>query len=477
MKSKTGHEPERHDPERTPILGDSFDLIVIGGGTGGYSTAIRGASLGLKTALVERAKVGGTCLHWGCIPTKALLHAGEVLDTANEANDFGIKIGETGYDWDGVQSYKDKVVGKMYRGLNSLMKHRGIEIVEGTASFEKVGEIKVEGRTLRSENIVIATGSVPKMLPGLELSDRVITSDQALSVPVPGSAIVLGGGAIGCEFASVWRSFGAEVTLVEMLPNLVPLEDADCGKELARAFKKRGIEVHTGVKLEDITDTGDGVTASLVGGEQRTSLSADVILIAVGRRPVTEGLSLDKIGLTPDERGFVPVDEQGRTGVEGTWAVGDVIDTPMLAHVSFIEGMSVAERIAGQSPRPIDYDAIPRATYSMPEVGAVGLTELQAKEAGYEVETHSVPMQAIGKATILGSNIGFCKVVSEKGGRILGVHFVGARVTELVAEAMLAVGWEARPDEVGQLIHPHPSLSEIFGETALTIAGRALHAM
>jgi dihydrolipoamide dehydrogenase len=405
------------------------------------------------------------------------LHAGEVLDTANEADDFGIKIGETGYDWDGVQSYKEKVVGKMYRGLTSLIKHRKIEVVEGTAAFEAPGRIKVGNRTLQAKDIVIATGSVPKMLPGLELSDRVITSDQALSAPVPKSAIVLGGGAIGCEFASVWRSFGAEVTLVEMLPNLVPLEDADCGKELARAFKKRGIDVHTGVKLEDIKDTGKQVTASLVAGDSKTDLSADVILVAVGRRPVTEGLGLDKLGLEPDGRGFIPVDEEGRTTVDGIWAVGDVIDTPMLAHVSFIEGMSVAERIAGQSPRPINYDAIPRATYSMPEVGAVGMTEAEAKERGFEVETRSVPMQAIGKATILGTNIGFCKIVAEKDGRILGAHFVGARVTELVAEAMLAVGWEAHPDEVGQLIHPHPSLSEVFGEAALTIAGRALHAM
>lgn len=458
-------------------MSDTFDLIVIGGGTGGYATAIRGASLGLRTALIERAKVGGTCLHWGCIPTKALLHAGEVLDTANEASEFGITVGDTGYDWAGVQSYKEKVVGKMYRGLTSLIKHRGIEVVEGTASFRAADTIEVDGRSLQAPNIVIATGSVPKMLPGLELSERVLTSDQALSAPVPASAIVLGGGAIGCEFASVWRSFGAEVTLVEMLPNLVPLEDADCGKELARAFGKRAIAVHTGAELSDITDSGNGITATLANGTERTPLQADVLLVAVGRRPVTEGLGLDAIGIAPDQRGFIPVDGTCATSIEGVWAVGDVIDTPALAHVSFIEGMTVAERIAGQSPRPINYDAIPRATYSMPEVGAVGLSETQAIEGGFEVETRTVPMQAIGKATILGSNTGFCKIVAEKGGRILGVHFVGLRVTELVAEAMLAVGWEAHPDEVGQLIHPHPSLSEVFGETALTIAGRALHAM
>lgn len=458
-------------------MSDALDLIVIGGGTGGYAAAIRGASLGLRTVLIERAKVGGTCLHWGCIPTKALLHAGEVLDTAREAGDFGITIPEASFDWTGVQAYKDKVVTKMFRGLGSLIKHRGIELIEGTATVTGPGTVRVGDRILTTSNLVLATGSVPKMIPGLAISERIITSDQALSAPVPGRAIVLGGGAIGCEFASAWRSFGAEVTLVEMLPSLVPLEDADCGKELARAFGKRGITVAIGTKLEDITDTGTGVTATLVSGDTRTPIEADVLLVAVGRGPVTDGVGLDALGITPDARGFIPVDGQCKTTVEGVWAVGDVIDTPALAHVAFIEGMTVAEQIAGQDPAPINYDAIPRATYSVPEVGAVGLTEAQAKERGFEVETKTVPLQAIGKATILGTNIGFCKIVAEKDGRILGAHFVGARVTELVAEAMLAVGWEASPDEVGQLIHPHPSLSEVFGEAALALSGRALHAM
>jgi dihydrolipoamide dehydrogenase len=456
-------------------VADQFDVIVLGAGTGGYSAAIRAASLGKKVAMVEKGKVGGTCLHVGCIPTKALLHSAEVFDTVGEASAFGIGASEPTYDWDGVQAYKEKVVTKMHKGLEGLVKHSKIETVVGTATFTGANTIDVDGRALTAPAIVVATGSVPKMIPSLERGPRVLTSDEALTVGVPKSAIVLGGGAIGVEFASIWASFGAKVTIVEMLPNLVPLEDADLGKELAKAFKRRGITSMVGAKLEKAVVGDDGVRATVQVGDKTEEIEAEVILVAVGRRPVTDTAALDKAGVQVDERGFIPVDEYCRTNVPGIYAVGDVLTTPMLAHVSFAEGMLVAEHIAGLNPAPINYDAIPRATYSNPEVGAVGLTEAQAKEAGHDVVTTKVNLAGIGKATILGDTTGFCKVVAVKDGPVLGAHFIGQRVTELVAEAMLSVGWEALPEEIGQLIHPHPSLSEVFGEAALALSGRALH--
>lgn len=456
-------------------MAEQFDVIVLGAGTGGYSAAIRAASLGKKVAMIEKDKVGGTCLHVGCIPTKALLHSAEVFDTVGDAGDFGITAGERGFDWAGVQAYKDKVVTKMHKGLEGLIKHNKIESIAGTAAFTGANTVEVDGRTLTAPAIVIATGSVPKMIPGLERGPRVLTNEEALTNGVPKSAIVLGGGAIGVEFASVWASFGAQVTVIEMLPSLVPLEDADLGKELAKAFKRRGITCMTGAKLEKAVVGDDGVRATVTVGDKSQELEAEVILVAVGRRPVTETVSLESAGVTVDDRGFIPVDEYCRTNVPGIYAIGDVLTTPMLAHVSFAEGMLVAEHIAGLQPAPINYDAIPRATYSHPEVGAVGLTEAQATERGHEVVTTKVNLAGIGKATILGDTTGFCKIVAVKDGPVLGAHFIGPRVTELIAEAMLAVGWEALPDEIGALIHPHPSLSEVFGEAALALSGRALH--
>ena len=452
-------------------MADTFDLIVLGAGTGGYAAAIRAATLGMSVALIERDKVGGTCLHRGCIPTKALLHAGEVLDTVRDAGRFGVTAGEPTFDWTGVQTYKDRVVTKMYRGLESLIKHRKIEIITGSGTMTSPTSVRVGERTLTGRAVVVATGSAPRMLPGLTAGSRVLTSDEALGAGVPRSAIVLGGGSVGVEFASVWSSFGATVTIVEMLPGLVPLDDADLGKELARAYSKRGIAVHTGAKLENAVVTDDGVRATLSIDGKTETLDAEVLLVAVCRRPVTDGLDAS---ITTD-RGFITVGSNCRTNIDTVFAVGDVIPTPGLAHVAFAEGMLVAEHLAGLDPKPINYDAIPRATYSSPEIGAVGLTEAQARERGYEVETKTVALAGIGKATILGEPGGFCKLVSEKGGALLGAHFIGARVTELIAEAMLAVGWEAMPEEIAQLIHPHPSLSEVFGEAALAISGRALH--
>ncbi|MFN2614707.1 MAG: dihydrolipoyl dehydrogenase [Actinomycetota bacterium] len=453
---------------------DDFDLIVLGGGTGGYSAALRAASLGLRVALVEKEKVGGTCLHRGCIPTKALLHAGEVIDTVRESETFGIKAGEPSYDWAGVQTYKDRVVDRMFKGLQGLIKARKIESIAGSGTITSPTTVRAGDREVRAKNICVATGSVPRMIPGLERGARVVTSDEALVNGIPRSAIVLGGGSVGVEFASIWRSFGAEVTVVEMLPTLVPLEDADLGKELERAFKKRGIKVLTGGKFEDAKVTDDGVAATVSQNGSSQQIEAEVLLCAVGRGPVTQGSGIDAIGVKT-ERGFILVNDRCETNVKGVFAVGDVIPTPGLAHVSFAEGMLVAEHLAGMKPPAINYDAIPRATYSTPEVGAVGLTESQARERGHNVRTEKTPLSAIGKAVILGNTTGFCKIVAAEDGAILGAHYIGPRVTELIAEGMLAVGWEAMPEEVAQLIHPHPSLSEVFGETSLHMAGRALH--
>ena len=454
-------------------MADAYDLVVLGAGTGGYAAALRAASLGLTVALVERDKVGGTCLHRGCIPTKALLHSAEVWDTIAHADSFGIFAGDASYDWGGVQKYKESVVSKMHKGLEGLIKHRKIDSVTGDGALVSPTAVKVGDRTLEARNIVIATGSEPKRI-GLT-GERFITSDEALGSGVPKSAIVLGAGSVGVEFASVWASFGATVTVVEMLPSLVPLEDADLGKELARAFGKRNIKTMTGAKMEEAKASGDGVSVSVTQNGKSETLTAEVLLIAVGRGPVTKGAGLEAAGVKTDERGYVVVDANLTAGADHLYAVGDVINTPALAHVAFAEGMFVAERIAGADPTPINYDAIPRATYCAPEVGAVGLTEAQARERGYEVVTQKVNLAAIGKATILGESTGFCKIVASKDGEILGAHFIGPRVTELIAEAMLAVGWEALPDEVAALIHPHPSLSEVFGEAALALAGRALH--
>ena len=460
-------------------MADQYDLVVLGGGTGGYSTALQAAHLGLNVALVERDLIGGTCLNRGCIPTKALLHSAEVFDTIKDAKKFGVTAGEPTFDWSGVQGHKDRVVKKLVGGVELLLRNRKVESIKGSGAIAGPGKVKVGDRELATRTIVVATGSRPKTIPGIEVGGRVLTSDEALLSEVPKSAIVLGGGAIGCEFASIWASFGCRVTIVEMLDTLVPVEDSDLGKTLAKAFSKRGIKVYTGAKLEDTKAGEDSVIATVTQNGKTETIEAEVLLVAVGRRPVTEGAGLASVGIESD-RGFVPVGERCQTSADGIYAVGDVISLrgrvhPMLAHASFAEGILIAEDIAGKKPQPVNYDAVPRATYCTPEVAAVGLTEAEAREQGYEVRTDTVQFVGIGKASILGDTTGFCKIVAEEGGAILGVHFIGPRVTELVAEAMLAVGWEAMPEEVAALIHPHPTLSESFGEAALALAGKALH--
>jgi dihydrolipoamide dehydrogenase len=455
---------------------EEFDLVVLGGGTGGYAAALRAAGLGMRVALVERDQVGGTCLHRGCIPTKALLHAAEVHDTVRGAARFGISAGDVTVDWAVVQAYKASVVERMFRGLQALLAHRRVEVVAGTGTLRSPRTVAVGDRELVGRAVVVATGSRPKTLPGLAVGERVLTSDEALVLDrVPRSAIVLGAGSVGVEFASVWASFGCSVTIVEMLPSLLPLEDADVGRELERAFRRRGIRSLVGAKLEEASVGDDAVAATVTVNGKAERLEAEVLLVAVGRGPVTEGIGLEAAGVRTTDRGFIQVQGACETTASGVYAVGDVLDTPQLAHVSFAEGMAAAEHAAGRRPTPIAYDAVPRCTYCHPEVAAVGLTEAQARERGHDVVTSKVSLGAIGKAAILGEPSGFCKVVAARDGALLGVHLVGPRVTELVAEAMLAVGWEALPEEVAALIHPHPTLTESFGEAALALAGRALH--
>jgi dihydrolipoamide dehydrogenase len=451
----------------------NFDLVVLGGGSGGYAAALRGAQLGLSVALIEADKLGGTCLHRGCIPTKALLHAGEIADGTREASHFGVNATFNSIDMTGVNSYKDGVITKLHKGLQGLVKSRNITFIEGHGKLVAKDAVEVNGTRYTGKNILLATGSYARTLPGLDIDGkRVITSDQAIKMEyVPKSVIVLGGGVIGCEFASVWKSFGAEVTIIEGLSHLVALEDESSSKLLERAYRKRGINFELGVRFKSHVVNTDGVTITLEDGK---TFSAEVLLVAVGRGPVSANLGYEEQGITMD-RGYVLVDEKCRTNVPGIWAVGDLIPTLQLAHVGFGEGILVAEEIAGLNPRPINYDGVPRVTYSEPEVASVGLTTAQAKERGYDVVELNYDLAGNGKAQIL-RTAGSIKLVSQKGGPVLGIHMVGSRVGELLAEAQLIFNWEASADDVAPLIHAHPTLSEAMGEAHMALAGKPLHA-
>ena len=450
-----------------------FDLVILGGGSGGYACALRAAQLGKNVALIESGKLGGTCLHRGCIPTKALLHSGEIADSAREASTFGVNAQFLSMDMVAVNAYKDGVINKLHKGLQGLVKSRNITFVEGHGRLVAKDTVEVNGERYTGTNVVLATGSYAKSLPGLEIDGvRVMTSDHATSLSyVPKSVIVLGGGVIGCEFASVWKSFGAEVTIIEGLPHLVALEDESSSKQLERAYRKRGINFELGVRFKSHTVTADGVTVELEDGK---TFSADVLLVAVGRGPVSANLGYEEQGITMD-RGYVIVDEKCRTNVPGIWAVGDLIPTLQLAHVGFGEGILVAEEICGLNPRPINYDGVPRVTYSEPEVASVGLTTAQAKERGHDVVELNYDLAGNGKAQIL-RTAGSIKLVSQKNGPVLGIHMVGARVGELLAEAQLIFNWEATADDVAPLIHAHPTLSEAMGEAHMALAGKPLHA-
>ena len=451
----------------------NFDLVVLGGGSGGYAAALRGAQLGLSVALIEADKLGGTCLHRGCIPTKALLHAGEIADGARDASHFGVNATFNSIDMTGVNAYKDGVVSKLHKGLQGLVKSRNITFIEGHGKLVAKDTIEVNGARYTGKNVLLATGSYARTLPGLDIDGKkVITSDQAIKMEyVPKSVIVLGGGVIGCEFASVWKSFGADVTIIEGLPHLVALEDESSSKLLERAYSKRGINFELGVRFKSHAVTADGVTVTLEDGK---TFTAEVLLVAVGRGPVSANLGYEEQGITMD-RGYVLVDNKCRTNVQGIWAVGDLIPTLQLAHVGFGEGILVAEEIAGLNPRPINYDGVPRVTYSEPEVASVGLTTAQAKERGYDVVELNYDLAGNGKAQIL-RTAGSIKLVSQKGGPVLGIHMVGSRVGELLAEAQLIFNWEASADDVAPLIHAHPTLSEAIGEAHMALAGKPLHA-
>ncbi len=455
--------------------GNNFDVVILGAGSGGYACALRASQLGLSVAMVEKGKVGGTCLHVGCIPTKALLHAAEVADSARESEQFGVNATLEGIDMGGVNKYKDGVVSRLFKGLTGLVKQRGVTVFEGEGRLVAPNTIAVNGHRLVGKKVVLASGSYSKTLPGLEVDGvRVMTSEHALTLDrVPKSAIVLGGGVIGCEFASVWKSFGADVTIIEALPRLVAAEDEAVSKMLERAFRKRKIDFKVGTPFKSIEQTDAGVRVTVEGGE---TVEAEILLVAVGRGPTTQGLGYEEQGIAMD-RGFVPTDDRCRTNVENVYAVGDIVPGLQLAHRGFQQGVFVAEDIAGLNPTPIDEAGIPRVTYSEPEVASVGLNESAAKEKFGEdqVESLTYDLGGNGKSQILKTQ-GFVKLVRRKDGPVVGVHMVGSRVGELIGEAQLIYNWEGYAEDVAPLVHAHPTQNEALGEAHLALAGKPLHA-
>lgn len=450
------------------------DVVILGGGSGGYACALRASQLGLSVVLIEKGKLGGTCLHNGCIPTKALLHAAEVADSARDSEDFGVRATFEGIDMGKVNAYRDGVVGRLYKGLQGLVKSRNVTYVEGEGRLTSPTTVSVGDTTYTGKSVVLATGSYARTLPGLDITGRIMTSDQALTLDyVPDRVIVLGGGVIGVEFASVWRSFGSEVTIIEALPRLVPAEDEAVSKAFERAYRKRKIGFKTGVRFQAATQDETGVHVTLEDG---TTLDADLLLVAVGRGPQTAGLGYEEAGIALD-RGWVLVDERLHTNVPGVFAVGDITPGLQLAHRGFQQGIFVAEEIGGLSPRPIREIDIPRVTYSEPEIGSVGLTEAQAKEqyGESEVSVYEYNLGGNGKSQILGTS-GFIKLVQRKDGPVIGIHMIGARIGEQIGEAQLIVSWEAYPEDVATLVHAHPTQNEAMGEAHLALAGKPLHA-
>lgn len=449
-----------------------YDVVILGAGSGGYAAALRGAQLGLKVALIEGDKVGGTCLHRGCIPTKAYLHAAETADAIRDSEHFGVRSTFEGIDMPKVGAYRDSVVSKLYKGLQGLLASRKVDIIQGWGRLVSEDTVEVDGRRVTGRHIVLATGSYSRTLPSLPIEGRVITSEQALQMDwVPSRVVVLGGGVIGLEFASAWKSFGAEVTVIEALPRLAANEDEAVSKQLERAFRKRGIAFHTNTRFAGATQDEGGVHVSTEDGK---SYDADVLLVAVGRGPVTADLGYEQVGI-PMERGFVLTDERLHTGVANIHAVGDIVPGLQLAHRGFLQGIFVAEEIAGLSPAPIVESGIPRVTFTDPEIASVGLTEKQAREEyGDAVRTVEYNLAGNGKSNIL-NTAGFIKLVSVEDGPIVGFHGIGARIGEQVGEGELMVNWEAYPEDVAALIHAHPTQNEAIGEAAMALAGKPLH--
>lgn len=452
----------------------SFDVVILGGGSGGYAAALRSAQLGKTVALVEKDKLGGTCLHRGCIPTKALLHSAEIADNTREAENFGINASLNSIDMPKVNSYRDGIIDKLFKGLTGLVNSKNITVVAGEGRLTGPKTVTVNGDNYTGTNVVLATGSYSKSLPGLEIGGRVITSDHALKLDfVPKSVIVLGGGVIGVEFASIWRSFGSEVTIIEGLPHLVPNEEEVISKALERAYRKRGIDFKLGVRFSGVEQTASSVTAVLEDG---TRVEAELMLVAVGRGPNTAGFGYEEQGLTMD-RGWVITNDRLNTNLPGVYAAGDIVPGVQLAHRGFQQGIFIAEDIAGLNPVAIDEDGIPKVTYCEPEIASVGLSEAKAiqKYGAENISTYEYNLAGNGKSQILGT-AGFIKLVRKNNGPVLGVHMIGSRVGEQIGEAQLIVNWEAYPEDVATLIHAHPTMNEAMGEAHLALAGKPLHA-
>jgi len=456
------------------VADHSFDVVILGGGSGGYAAALRSAQLGKTVALVEKDKLGGTCLHRGCIPTKALLHSAEIADNTREAENFGINASLNSIDMPKVNSYRDGIIDKLFKGLTGLVNSKNITVVAGEGRLTGPKTVTVNGDNYTGTNVVLATGSYSKSLPGLEIGGRVITSDHALKLDfVPKSVIVLGGGVIGVEFASIWRSFGSEVTIIEGLPHLVPNEEEVISKALERAYRKRGIDFKLGVRFSGVEQTASSVTAVLEDG---TRVEAELMLVAVGRGPNTAGFGYEEQGLTMD-RGWVITNDRLNTNLPGVYAAGDIVPGVQLAHRGFQQGIFIAEDIAGLNPVAIDEDGIPKVTYCEPEIASVGLSEAKAiqKYGAENVSTYEYNLGGNGKSQILGT-AGFIKLVRKNNGPVLGVHMIGSRVGEQIGEAQLIVNWEAYPEDVATLIHAHPTMNEAMGEAHLALAGKPLHA-
>ncbi|WP_455837025.1 dihydrolipoyl dehydrogenase [Pseudarthrobacter siccitolerans] len=452
----------------------TYDLVVLGGGSAGYAAALRGAQLGMTVALIEGDKLGGTCLHRGCIPTKALLHSAEIADTIRESEAFGVESTLGRIDMAGVAKFKEGVVSRLYKGLQGLVSSRSIDLVQGWGTLAAADTVEVNGARYQGKNVVLATGSYAKSLPGLDIGGRVITSEQALEMDfIPKSAVILGGGVIGVEFASIWASFGTEVTIVEALPRLIANEDEALSKGLQRAFTKRGIKFLTNTPFASVAQNNDGVTVTTQDGK---TLDAELLMVAVGRGPATANLGYEEAGIAT-ERGFVPTNDRLHTGIGNIYAIGDIVPGLQLAHRGFQHGIFVAEEIAGLNPAPIIESGIPRVTYSEPQAGSVGLTEAQAKEqfGADGIETVEYNLGGNAKSQML-QTAGFIKLIRQKKGPVVGVHMLGARVSELIGEGQLMVNGEAYPEDVASLLHAHPTQNDAIGEAALALAGKPLHA-
>ena len=452
----------------------NFDVVILGGGSGGYAAALRSAQLGKSVALIEKDKLGGTCLHRGCIPTKALLHSAEIADNVKDAGHYGVNASFGSIDMLGVNKYRDGIVDRLFKGLTGLVGSKDITVVAGEGRLVGPKTVQVNGDNYTGANVVLASGSYSRSLPGLEIGGRVITSEHALQLDfVPNKVIVLGGGVIGVEFASIWRSFGAEVTIVEGLPSLVPNEEPAVSKALERAFRKRGIDFKTGVRFSGVEQHDTGVVVTLESGEK---LEAELMLVAVGRGPNTAGIGYEEQGINM-ERGWVLTNERLQTNIPGVYAAGDIVPGLQLAHRGFQQGIFIAEEIAGLAPAVIDESGIPKVTYCEPEIASVGLTTAQATEkfGADNISTYEYNLGGNGKSQILGT-AGFIKLIRQNNGPVVGVHMIGSRVGEQIGEAQLIVNWEAYPEDVASLLHAHPTMNEAIGEAHLALAGKPLHA-